>query len=83
MGDEDELTAEVLVDADQAPRVVAELGEDIVADRRDDGSVVVALRVTNRAALRSWVLDRLDRAELLGPPELRAELVAWLQAQAS
>ena len=83
MGDEDEITARVLVDGDQAQRVTAELGEETVVERRDDGAVVVELRVTNRAALRSWVLDRLDRAELLGPPELRAELVEWLEALAS
>jgi predicted DNA-binding transcriptional regulator YafY len=83
MGDEDEVTAHVLVDADQAGRVATELGDDAVVERRDDGAVVVALRVTNRAALRSWVLDRLDRAEVLGPPELRAEMIAWLEALAS
>jgi predicted DNA-binding transcriptional regulator YafY len=83
MGDEDEVTARVLIDGDQAQRVIDELGTEAVVERRDDGAVVVELRVTNRAALRSWVLDRLDRAELLGPPELRAELVAWLQALAS
>ena len=83
MGDEDEVVARVLVDGDQAQRVTAELGEEAVVERRDDGAVVVELRVTNRGALRSWVLDRLDRAELLAPPELRTELVEWLQALAS
>jgi predicted DNA-binding transcriptional regulator YafY len=82
MGDEDEVVARVLVDGDQAERVRREVGEDAIVERRDDGGVVVELRVTNRAALRSWVLDRLDRAELLGPPELRAELVQWLEALA-
>jgi predicted DNA-binding transcriptional regulator YafY len=83
MGDEDEVTARVLVDGDQAQRVIAELGPQVVTERRDDGSIVVDLRVTNRAALRSWVLDRLDRAELLGPPELRDSLIAWLQVLAT
>ena len=83
MGDEEEVTAQVLVDSDQAERVIAELGTEAVVERRADGSVVVELRVTNRAALRSWVLDRLDRAELLGPPALRDELIAWLEALAS
>jgi predicted DNA-binding transcriptional regulator YafY len=82
MGDEDEVTAQVLIDADQAERAVAELGEEAVLERRADGAVVVELRVTNRAALRSWVLDFLDRAELLAPPDLRAELVDWLEVLA-
>ena len=43
-----------------------------------DGSVVVELPVTNRAAFRSFVLSFLDHAEVLEPPELRDDLVAWL-----
>ena len=83
MGDEEEVTARVLIDGDQAERVRRELGDDAIVESREDGAVVVELRVTNRAALRSWVLDKLDRAELLGPPDLRAELVEWLEALAS
>jgi predicted DNA-binding transcriptional regulator YafY len=44
-----------------------------------DGSVVLELPVTNRDALRSFVLGFLDHAELLEPQELRDDLVAWLQ----
>ena len=43
-----------------------------------DGSVVVELPVTNRAAFRSFVLSFLEHAEILEPPELRDDLVAWL-----
>ena len=43
-----------------------------------DGSVVVELPVTNRAAFRSFVLSFLEHAEILDPPELRDDLVAWL-----
>ena len=50
--------------------------------RRPDGSVVVELTVTNRDAFRSFVLGFLEHAEVLGPPELRDELVAWLGALA-
>ncbi|MEY2569285.1 MAG: proteasome accessory factor [Actinomycetota bacterium] len=83
MGDEDEVTARVLVDGDQADRVIAEVGVDAVTERRPDGAVVVDLRVTNRAALRTFVLGLLDRAEVLGPPELRHDIVAWLRALAA
>ena len=34
-------------------------------------------------ALRSWILGLLDHAEILEPPEFRAELVAWLTAIAA
>jgi proteasome accessory factor B len=80
MGDEDEITARVLIDAGQADRAVAELGEGAVVERRPDGAVVIELRVTNRAALRTFVLDFLERAELLEPTELRDDLVEWLRA---
>jgi predicted DNA-binding transcriptional regulator YafY len=58
--------------------VIDALGEDAVVEQRDDGSVVVALAVVNRDAFRAFVLDLLDHAEVLAPPELRAELVTWL-----
>jgi proteasome accessory factor B len=81
-GDEEPVEALVLVGPSQASWVAAELGAEAVAERRDDGSVVVRLLVTNRAALRSFVLDLLDAAEVLGPPELRADMAAWLEALA-
>jgi proteasome accessory factor B len=45
--------------------------------------VVVVPPTVNRAAFRSWVVDLLDHAEVLSPPELRADMVAWLDAVAS
>lgn len=83
MGDEEEVTARVLVDRDQADRVVAEVGAGAVVQRGEDGEVVVELRVTNRAAFRSWVLGLLDRAEVVEPAELRADIVAWLERLAA
>jgi predicted DNA-binding transcriptional regulator YafY len=82
-GDEEPVEALVLVGPAQASWVAADLVPEAVAERRDDGSVVVRLLVTNRAALRSFVLDLLDAAEVLGPPELRADMAAWLEALAS
>ncbi len=34
--------------------------------------------VTNWPAFRSFVLTFLDHAEVLGPPELRRQMVDWL-----
>jgi predicted DNA-binding transcriptional regulator YafY len=79
-GEDRPIDARVLVDASRAAWVVEQLGEEAVAERRGDGSVVVVLSVVNRAAFRSWVLDLLDHAEVLGPDELRDDLVAWLEA---
>jgi proteasome accessory factor B len=78
LGDDDEVTAELLVDADQARWAAAALGEDAVADTRPDGSVVFRVAVTNADAFRSFVLGFLDHAEILGPPDLRQSMVAWL-----
>ena len=78
-GEEDVVAARVLVDASQAAAVVDQVGESAVTERRDDGSVVLELPVTNTAAFRSFVLGLLDAAEVVAPPELRAEMVAWLE----
>jgi proteasome accessory factor B len=74
------VTATVLLDPVVAGPVLAEDPGLVVAERRDDGSVVLALEVRNPTGLRGFVLSFLDRAELLGPPELRDDLVAWLRA---
>lgn len=79
LGDEDEVEALLLVDGDQAAWAVAEVGADAVRERRDDGSVVLAVPVRNRDAFRSFALGFLHRAEVLGPPELRRSTVAWLR----
>ncbi len=76
------VTVEVHVDAALAALVLDEVGESALAARADDGSVVLHLEVTNTAALRSWLFELGDHAEVLGPPEVRAEVVAWLEAVA-
>lgn len=81
-GDSQAIEAKVLVDPSHAALVVGDLGEEAVVERHDDGSVVVALSVVNREAFRSWVLELLEHAEVLEPPELRTELVDWLREQA-
>jgi proteasome accessory factor B len=79
-GTADPVEAHLLVDVDQAAWAAGHLGADAVRERRPDGSVVLRVRVTNRDAFRSFVLGFLDHAEVLGPPELREEMVAWLEA---
>jgi hypothetical protein len=36
--------------------------------------------VTNIGALRSWLFELGDHAEVVGPEEVRADIVAWLEA---
>lgn len=79
MGAEEALTARLLVDAGQAAWAASHVGPEAVEAWRPDGSVVLAVRVTNRDAFRSFVLGFLEHAEVLGPPELRVEMVQWLE----
>ncbi len=79
MGGEEPLTARLLVDSGQAAWAAGHVGPEAVEGWRPDGSVVLAVRVTNRDAFRSFVLGFLDHAEVLGPPELRAEMIEWLE----
>jgi proteasome accessory factor B len=79
LGDEPAIDARLLVDAGHAYWAAHHLGDDAPQEPRPDGSVVFTVRVTNRAAFRSFVLGFLEHAEILDPPDLRADLVAWLQ----
>jgi proteasome accessory factor B len=81
-GEEEAVAARVLVDASQAPAVVDQVGAEAVVERRGDGGVVLELPVTNTVAFRSFVLGLLDAAEVLGPPELRTEMIDWLETVA-
>jgi proteasome accessory factor B len=73
--------ARVRIDGPCARWAVQHLGPDAVVEEAPD-SVVAELPVTNRSAFRSFVLSFLEHAEVLDPPELRAEVVGWLEAQA-
>src|SRR6266550_1287301 len=56
------------------------------ADRIDgdvDVGAVVEMTVTNRAAFRTFVLGFLEHAEVLDPPDIRADFVTWLERAAS
>lgn len=82
-GDDEAVVARVLVDARQAAVVAEQVGEASVVEHRADGSIVVALPVTNVEAFRSFVLGLLDAAEVLEPAELRTDIASWLERLAS
>jgi len=66
------------VDPLYAWRLVAEVGEEHVLERRADGSVVLEVSVGWEDGARSWVLSFLDHVEVLEPAAFRASLVSWL-----
>lgn len=77
-GSGEETEVEVLIDAADSGRVIAELGDSAVSRRRKDGSVVVRLAVTDRPAFLTWVLGWLDHAEVLAPADMREAIVERL-----
>jgi predicted DNA-binding transcriptional regulator YafY len=80
LGAEPAVMARVAIDGDQAGWALDHLGEALVVEQHDDGAVVVEFEVTNRDAFRSFVVGFLEHAEVLGPDDLRADLVEWLRA---
>lgn len=74
-----EVTARVLVDADQAAWARTFVEPAAVAER-PDGAVVLTVTVTNRDAFRSFVLGFREHAEVLEPSEMRDDIVQWLRA---
>lgn len=80
LGAEPPVKARLRIDGPGARWAVQHLGPDAVVEQAED-AVVAELPVTNRAAFRSFVLSFLEHAEVLEPPELRAEVVEWLEAQ--
>ncbi len=48
--------------------------------RHADGSVELLVPAANLDAFRSWLLGMLQHAVVLGPPDVRAHVVEWLNA---
>lgn len=80
MGEEEQVTARLLVDEARVASALRQLGPEIGREARPDGSVVFEVPVVNYDAFRTFVLGFLEHAELLDPPEWRADVVAWLSA---
>ena len=60
--------------------VERDVDSSAVLEHRPDGSMVFRLQATNVHAVCAWVLGLGEHAEILGPPEARAEIVQWLEA---
>ena len=80
LGDEAPVMARVRVDPPQAALAVRIVGGDVEVHWEEDGAVVLEFPVRRRDGLRSFVFGFLDDAEVLGPPELRADVRDWLEA---
>jgi proteasome accessory factor B len=83
LGDGPAERCRVLLDAGVARSVLVEHPGLETVEHRDDGGVVVELRVRNPIALRDFVLTQLDHAEVLEPASLRSDVLSWLDQLAS
>lgn len=82
LGDEPAARAQVQIDQPRAAAITRELGDAAVLSLGADGSIVVEVPCANLDAFRSWLFGLGEHAEVLGPPAVRADVVAWLEALA-
>jgi proteasome accessory factor B len=73
------VTAILRVDGEHAATATELLGTETISSVEIDGATIYEVPVTSWPAFRSFVLSFLDHAELIGPPQLRSDLVDWLQ----
>ena len=78
-GEGETVTARLLVDASQVARLRHEVEDGALVEIREDGSAVFTFEVRNREGFRWLVLGLLEHGEVLEPPELRDEVVGWLE----
>jgi predicted DNA-binding transcriptional regulator YafY len=71
--------ATVHFDVTEARTVLAELGEESLVRRYDDGGIDVKVPCSNVVAFTHWLLGFMDRAEVLEPAALRRYVMDWLQ----
>lgn len=70
----------VRVDPGRAADLAARAHRSTDVEWQPDGGVIVTLAVTNVDGLRSLVFEYLEHAEVLDPPDVRAEVVGWLES---
>jgi predicted DNA-binding transcriptional regulator YafY len=58
--------------------MLAQLGTDATVVDDSSGETLIELIVTNRSAFRAFLLGFLEHAQVVEPPDVRAEMLAWL-----
>ncbi len=77
-GDE-QLKVQVAIDATHLDEFLAAVGPDVPVESGPVGAAVVTLDVANRVALRTFLLGFEEHVEVIEPPEVRTEMVSWLE----
>ena len=75
--------AVVRIDKVLALTVARELGQSGVILTHENGDIDVRVSCVNRVAFRAWLFAMVDRAEVLSPPNVRQEVIGWLNEVAS
>jgi len=75
--------AVVRIDKVLALTVARELGQDGVILTHENGDIDVRVSCANRVAFRAWLFAMVDRAEVLSPPNVRQEVIGWLNEVAT
>jgi proteasome accessory factor B len=83
IGDEDPIVAQLWVSDERAPITQRMLGASALSATTGDDGTLFEVAVSNRDAFRFFVLGLGDQAELVGPSDLRQDIVAWLETLAS
>ena len=78
----DPLDVRLAVSEEMADLVLRQLEETPQATRREDGSLLLELKVANPDPFLDFVLSLLEHGELLEPPELREKLLERLRSAA-
>ena len=77
-GDYEHSTARVKVDASLVRTVIGEFGRGAIITENADGSAIFEVPCSNGYAFRLWLFAMLDKAEVVGPPDVRQMVVRWL-----
>lgn len=78
LGEDAPVTVELLVDAERAAFAERHFDDAVASRPAEGGGTVFEIPVVNEAAFRGFVLGFLEHAEILGPPDVRERMTAWL-----
>ncbi len=78
IGDHPPTLVKLRVDPARVAWARKQFGPDVAAAPEADGGVVLEVPVVMIDAFRSLVLEFLDHAEILEPPEMRDDMIRWL-----
>ena len=77
-GDYEHSTAHVRVHESLVRTVTQEFGREAIVEELPDGSATFEVPCSNSYAFRLWLFAMVDKAEVVGPQDVRAMVVRWL-----